>query len=128
MIRGVPAAIYGDHRGEAWPYLLHFASRDLDGMTAHDLEMGIIARQRQLWSINDWQAVALTMLTDEAVRITHCAGRGRKDWQEAFDDEMQAWARALGKRRVVALVRPGWARFGKARGYREAHREMAIEV
>lgn len=128
MIRGIPAAQYGDFRDDIWPFLLGFADRERDGTTAHDLESGVIARDRQVWCINDFQALALTTVAVDAVRITHCAGVRRHEWQEAFDDEIRAWAKALGKPRIIALVRPGWARFGLARGYREIHREMMLEL
>lgn len=124
MIEGIPAAIYPAYRDRIWPFLEGFEARDLDGVTAIDLDAEIRSRDRQVWSIKDFQAVCLTFLTDDAVRISHCAGVRRHEWQEALDDELQAWGRALGKKRIVALVRPGWARWGRTRGYREAHREM----
>lgn len=110
------------------PFLEHFAARDLKGETVEGLTQAIRERDMQLWVIGAFQAVALTQVTRDAVHITHCAGTRREDWQEAFDDHMRAWAKRLGKARVVATVRPGWARFGKARGYLETHREMAVEV
>lgn len=128
MISGVPASDYPLLRARVLPFLENFASRDLDGFTVTDFEADILSRERQVWSIRDFQALALTCLTPKAVRITHCAGVRRHEWQEAFDEEIRDWARSLGKVRVIGTVRPGWARFGKERGYREMHREMALEL
>lgn len=128
MIRGVTADDFPRVRGKVMPFLEHFADRSPLGGTAADLAAVILERDAQLWVIGDFQAVALTEVTPDAVHITHCAGERREDWQQAFDDEIRAWARALGKKRVVATVRPGWARWGKSRGYREAHRQMVVEV
>jgi hypothetical protein len=128
MIQGIPSHLYFTWRREITPFLENFASRDLDGFTAKDFEADILERDRQVWSISHFQALALTCLTPQAVRITHCAGVRRHEWQEAYDAEMRAWAKALGKQRVIGTVRPGWSRFGKAQGYREVHREMALEL
>ena len=128
MIRGIPADAYPQYRGQVLPFLANFAARDLDGETVADFERRILDRDAQVWCINEFQALALTALTRDAVRITHAAGVRRQDWQEAFDEEIRRWGRALGKKRVVAMVRPGWARWGRTRGYREAHREMRIEL
>lgn len=127
-ISGVAAGQLSIARARAWPFIEHFAGRDLDGMTAAELWKDLEAKLSQLWIIGDFQAVAITRVTREAVRIERCAGVRRKEWQEHFDEEIKAWAKALGKRRVIGTVRPGWAGFGKSRGYREKHREMVFEV
>lgn len=128
MIRGVPVEQFAAVYDRVAPFLDNFAERSPLGSTRADIERSILERDAQLWVIGDFQAVAITNVTPEAVHITHCAGERRQDWQEAFDEEMRAWARALGKKRVVATVRPGWARWGKTRGYKEAHRQMVVEV
>lgn len=128
MVEGIQSYRFPEFRDRIRPFLENFAARDLDGFTADDLERDILNRNIQVWSIKDFQALALTSVTPNAVRIGHCAGVRRHEWQEAFDDEMRAWAKALGKKRIVATVRPGWAKWGRLRGYREKHREMCLEI
>lgn len=128
MVRGIPIAEIGVEMANIRPFLEAFAKRDLDGSTPGDLERDILAGVFQIWCINDWQACAMTRLTDEAVRITHCAGSGRKMWQEDLEETVRKWGRALGAKRIIGTVRPGWAPFARKRGYREAHREMVLEI
>lgn len=128
MIRGIPAAVYPEYRDRILPFLENFAKRDPCGTTVEELEAGIRSMDMQVWSINDFQAVCMTSVTNEAVRIDRCAGIRRHEWQAELDDELREWARAIGKKRIVAVVRPGWSKWGRTRGYREAHREMVIEV
>jgi hypothetical protein len=124
----VPAAQYPEVRGAVYPFLEHFASRSLGRWTPEGLDAAILERDKQLWIIGDLQAVCLTSVGPEAVNIEACAGTNRREWQEALDDEIRAWAKALGKKRIIATVRPGWSRWGKTRGYRMAHAEMVLEV
>lgn len=128
MIRGVQSHELSLVYDRVRPFLQHFADRSPFGQKRENIEAALLQRDAQLWVIGDFQAVAITEVTPDAVHITHCAGVKREDWQAAFDDEIRAWAKALGKKRVVATVRPGWARWGKTRGYREAHRQMVLEV
>lgn len=126
MIRAV-TDVYAD-RDRLRPFFENFAAREHDHTIAAEYEADLLSGLRQAWVINDFQAVCLTKLTTDCVRITHCAGLRRHDWQEELDDVLRQWARALGKKRIVALVRPGWAKFGRSRGYKEAHREMVTEI
>ena len=90
--------------------------------------MDIIHRDRQVWNIHDFQALCMTSVDREVVNIDACAGVRRHEWQEELDETIRWWAKQLGKKRIIALVRPGWAKFGKTQGYREAHREMVVEL
>lgn len=128
MIRGVTADEYVGVRGKVLPFLEGFAKRDVSGITVGEFEADIMNRRRQLWSINDFQAVALTQVMRDSVRITHLAGVQRHKWQEEAMQHVVEWAKALGKKRVCALVRPGWAPSMKERGYREVHRDMMLEI
>jgi hypothetical protein len=127
-VKGVPQSDIPAAMPHIRPFLENFAKRDLDGATAEDYEAEVLRGAYQVWNINDWQACALTRLTTEAVRITHCAGVDRRAWQESLEDTVKEWGRALGRKRVIGTVRPGWAKFAKKRGYREAHREMVCEI
>lgn len=110
------------------PWLEHFASRSHGTMTAGDLYNDLMNEERQLWVCGDWQAVVLTSVQDNAVSIDCCAGDRREEWQDMVDMVVTAWARTLGKRWVRSVARPGWARYARARGYREAHREFVKEA
>lgn len=128
MITGIPSKHFPDVRSRVRPFIENIASRDLDGTLPEEIEAEIESATRQLWVINDFQAICLTRVTREAVRIEAATGTRRKEWQEELDEKMVEWARALGKKRVVGLVRPGWYKWAKTRGYRLVHSQLAIEV
>lgn len=128
MIVGIPADHYAEFRDELAPFLRGFAKRSLGRWTYESLEMDILRRERQVWNIHDFQALAMTSVGADAVNIDAAAGVRRHEWQAELDDVLREWARSLGKKRIIALVRPGWAKWGKTRGYREAHREMTLEL
>lgn len=127
-VRGVQSADFWTVADRVWPFLENFASRDVDGISAEEIATSIASAQRQLWVIGDFQAVCITAVTKDAVRIQMCAGVRRNEWQQAVDEAIRAWALALGKKRIVAMARPGWARFGKTQGYKERHRQMVLEL
>jgi hypothetical protein len=114
--------------GRLRPWLEHFAARSHGTTTAEALAEEIAGQLRQAWECLDYQAVVLTSVHPDAVKIDFCAGRRRQDWQQDVDETVCAWARALGKRWVLGLVRPGWAGYARERGYREIHREMMKDL
>ena len=128
MIWGVPAVKYPEYKESILPFLENFASRSMGRWTVEELEAAITEREKQVWVFGEFQMVCLTSLSRESVNIEACAGIRRGEWQELLDDKIIEWGQALGKKRVIALVRPGWAKFGKSRGYREAHREMVRSI
>jgi hypothetical protein len=125
-LRGIPADDVD--LDQLRPWLLHFEARSHGTTTARALEWAILGRDRQLWVCGDWQAVVLTSVHPDAVRIDFCAGRRREDWQQSVDEVIGAWARSLGKTYVISLARPGWAKYARERGYREIHREFAKRI
>jgi hypothetical protein len=111
-----------------WPWLEGFAERSHGTTTADALAHEIDNQLRQLWVCGDWQAVVLTSVHPDAIKIDFCAGTERGDWQQSIDETVCAWARATGKRWVLSLARPGWTKYARERGYRETHREFAKEI
>lgn len=128
MINGVTSWVYPSMRDRVIPFLENFAKRSHGRWTVEQLETDIMSKRKQCWSIKDFQAVCLTSLGREEVNIEACAGTRRHEWQDALDAELREWARALGKKRVIAKVRPGWSKFGKKQGYKTAHYEMILEL
>lgn len=128
MIVGVPAAFYD--RVAKWvdPYLEHFAKRSPLGSSADIFRKAILSQDLQLWVHEGGKMVALTEVTLDAVHIVCCAGVDRNEWRDALDEAVQGFANSLGKKRIVATVRPGWFKYGKSKGYREAHRVMVREL
>lgn len=110
------------------PFFANFATRSDGRWTVDDLVRAVGEKKKQIWKVGDWQAVCLTSVDTECVNIEACAGVRRHEWQDDLEAEIIKWARALGKRRVFAIVRPGWAKFMKAKGYKEKHREMMLEI
>lgn len=125
---GIPAVELPTYWDNLQPFFENFAHRSLGRWTVKSLISDVESRERQVWSIRDFQAVCLTSVSPESVNIDACAGIRRHEWQEELDDTLRDWARSLGKKRIIALVRPGWSKFGKKQGYREAHREMVLEL
>lgn len=127
MIKGVPA-------DEAWrfrPQLDHFAKRSLGRWRGDALEMDVRQGRRQLYVAaieGEILGVAMTGLSPEAVHVDAVTGRHRALWIAELEAHMTEWAKATGRKRVIALARPGWAPEAKALGYREAHREFVREV
>ena len=128
MIRGILSTDFMSVREKVRPFIENIASRDLDGTTADEIEKDILQRNSQLWVINDFQAICLTHVTREAVRVEAAVGTNRRAWQSELDEHLREWAKRLGKKRVVGLVRPGWYKWAKTQGYRLVHSQLAIEV
>lgn len=128
IARPIPLALVPDYMRQIRPFLEAFAERDLEGETAEGFEAMVRRGVYQVWCLADWKACALTIIRPEAVLITHCGGRDREEWQEAFDDAVSEWCVSIGRKRVISSARPGWTRFAKSRGYRETHREFVKEV
>jgi hypothetical protein len=114
--------------GKLRPWLEHFAARSHGTTTAEALAVEIAEQMRQAWVCGDYQAVILTSVHPDAVKIDFCAGSRRQEWQQDVDETVCAWARELGKRWVISLARPGWTAYARERGYRETHREWAKEI
>lgn len=128
MITGVLSTSFFAEEPHLRPFIENFAKRSLGRWTYEAYARAILGQEMQAWKIKDYQAVCLTTVGPEAVNIEACAGIRRHEWQEELDDTLKAWARSLGKKRIIATVRPGWSKFGRSRGYREVHREMALEL
>ena len=128
MISGLPSTMIASVKGQIWPFLEGFASRSRGRWTADGLWVALLERDKQAWLIGDWQAICLTSVSEYAIHIEACAGVRRHEWQDELDNTLSDWARALGKDRIFALVRPGWAKYGIKRGYTEIHREFVKEL
>ena len=130
IIEGVSASDFENHRGRVLPFLEEFAASSQGRVSADLLETGILEKTRQLWVIGTGrvQAVCLTSVGPDNVNIDFCAGVEREKWQVELDNTIKGWAKRLGKHYIIATVRPGWAKFGKSRGYKEKHREMVLEL
>lgn len=126
--------IYALPPEQAWEvrqYLDHFASRSLGRWHGDGLEQDVRGGLRQVYvAVEDDRmlAVMMTRVDPENVFVDAVTGRERERWIADFEAHMTEWARATGRKRVIALARPGWAREARELGYREAHREFVREV
>lgn len=112
-------------------YLDHFACRSLGRWHGDALEQDVRNGLRQVYlAVADDQllAVMMTHVDQENVFVDAVTGRERERWIADFEAHMSEWAKATGRKRVIALARPGWAREARELGYREAHREFVREV
>lgn len=128
MISGLPSSILPSVQAEIWPFLEGFAARSHGRWTADGIWKELMEHDKQAWLIGDWQAVCVTSVSNHAIHIVACAGVRRHEWQDKLDSALEEWARELGKSRIFAMTRPGWAKYGKKRGYKEIHREFVREL
>lgn len=128
MVNGIPASEYGLHRHWIVPHLETIARHDKDGMTAPEYEDGIVNREYQVWALGEQEGICLTRVMRNSVRLEWVAGRNRKKWQKALDDALREWTRALGKKRLIVMARPGWAALAKELGYREFQRGYEVRA
>lgn len=114
----------------------HFASfedRSKGTLKAEELAEDVKRGERQCWIVWDGtiRACALTEVNDRHLRtvtVTHCAGRGRSDWQDLLMAELAAWARHIEAQRLITVSRPGYTKFLKSIGFRETHRVMEQDL
>lgn len=121
---GVPAAQIPLMEARIRPFLEQFTNRGQ--VEVSDLLADLEGKKRQCWVVSSGgkiAAVALTQIYDDRIktcRITHLAGEGLQEWQDAFT-EVERWARHIGCARIEALARPGYERIGKNYGLRKTH-------
>lgn len=128
MIVGVPADELPSEIERLSPFIEKFANLSRGRFTKKTLLADIINRDRQVWVINEYQAVCLTSVGLNSVNIDFCAGVRAREWQGELEDKIRQWARDLGKKRIFVTGRRGWERFGKPRGYREIERNYMLEL
>lgn len=110
------------------PALESCAERSLGRFTVSGLIEDIFELKKQVYVLNDWQGVCITSCYEDYIYV-HCAfGENSEEWRDELDDHLRAWAKATGKTRIFGLVRPGWSKWAKSRGYKELHRELGLEV
>lgn len=133
IVTGVPR----DDFEAIYPLLMwafdSFAERSSGTATAEDLAGQVMAETSQCWLVwdNEPVAVALTEVQEsrkKTVCMTHCAGRGREDWQQPLVEEIREWAKHIGATRFSTVNRPGWTPFLKQMGLRETHRLMEQDI
>lgn len=122
------SANYPEFAARLAPFVENFAARSLERLTVDELVGKIKSANMQVWVCGDFQAVALTSVSETCVTVECCSGSDRMDWQDDLDAELTAWARHLGKKRLFLMARPGWSKRAKQIGYVEKHREMCKEL
>lgn len=128
MIKGIPSKEVHAEWEEIKPFLENFETRSHGRLSVDQMLRDILNLDRQVWRVNDYQALVLTSIYKDSVNIDAVSGAGRKEWQSEVLDEMKQWAAHLGKKYVISMARPGWDKFFRSEGYKEIHREYMIEV
>ena len=128
MIVGIPSNCIANEWPKLKPFFENFAKRSHGRWTAEGILDDVLNQRQQVFCVNNYQALVLTSVQKDSVNIDACAGAKRREWQDDVVDHMEEWAKALGKKYVISMARPGWSRFFKPRGFKEIHREFAIEV
>lgn len=125
---GMQSASYDEFAHRLAPFLQNFADRSHACHTVEGIVEHIRQKMLQVWVCGDFQAVALTRVEPENVHIDFCSGSDRFDWQDALHEEVAAWGRHMGKKRIFIMGRPGWSKGAKGVGFREIHRQMMREL
>lgn len=128
MIWGMLASDVPAYAERLAPFLLNFAEHSHKRATALQLLDQIMSEHMQVYVADDFKAVCLTTVHPGHIEINCCAGEDRTDWQDDLEAHIAEWAKATGKERVIMIARPGWAKWAKTRGYRQAHVELVKEV
>lgn len=110
------------------PFLIDFADHSQARATAIQLLEAVMDERMQAYVVDDFKAVCLTSVHPEHVEINCCAGSDREDWQDELEAHIAEWARAMGKKRVVMITRPGWSKWAKTKGYGLSHVELVREL
>lgn len=130
MIEGVLSTDFMKEWDNIRPAFESFVDRSDKRWTMEFLIGSVMHRQKQVWKVNDWQAVAVTSVgpDGEYVTLEACFGEGYQEWYAELEETIKAWAKALGAKRMFGMARPGWTKAFKAQGYREIHREFVKEI
>lgn len=130
MIEGIPAVDFAKNWERIRPAFQNFVDRSDERWSLDYLVGEVLRRHKQVWKVNDWQAIAVTSVAHDMsfVTLEACAGDGYLDWYAELEETLEAWARALGAKRMFGMARPGWTKAFKAQGYREIHREFVKDL
>lgn len=99
--------------------------------TIDEIVSEIQADMMQVWSINDLQAMAITMLKTAPERhlfVYMVAGEDVHAWFPQLMDRLELAGRSVGCQYVECCARPGWGRVARPLGYREQYRILRKEI
>jgi len=132
-IVGIPAKDFPDIAGLVSWHLESFVERSRGEETIEHLIGEVMNGQRQCWMVWDGtvRACGLTQVVNNDIKIvefTHCAGHGREDWNEMLVNEIRAWAKHIGAKRLRVINRPGHTKMLKGMGFKETHRILEQDI
>lgn len=100
-------------------------------LTSEEILTEVQAFHMQVWSVNDLQAVAVTMIKNDPSRhlfVYVVAGDGVHEWFPALMETIEAAAKKAGCTYSECVARPGWARVSRPIGYQEVFRVLRKEI
>lgn len=104
------------------PKIRRVLTRVDNGYRAQDVLTFLQRMEMQLWKVNDWQAIAVTQITNlplhNALTVVYCSGDGVHEWFDDLMDMIESFAVDNKCKYVEVHGRKGWEKVGKARGYR----------
>ncbi|UNY40255.1 putative aminoglycoside acetyltransferase [Paracoccus phage vB_PmaP_KLEP18-1] len=127
-IWGMQSQSYDDFADRLAPFLDNFVARSHGCHSLPEIVNRIRDARLQVWVCGDFKAVAMTRTTEENVHIDFCSGSDRFDWQDDLHEEVAAWAKHIGRKRLFLMCRPGWSKRAKQVGFREIHRELVRDL
>ena len=128
MICGIHAKDIQEYAERLAPFLINFAEHSHSRATAIQLLDEIMSENMQAYVVDDFKAVCLTSVHPEHIEINCCAGSERDGWQDELEAHIAEWAKAIGKKRVIMITRPGWSKWAKTKGYKLAHTELVRDL
>lgn len=130
MIEGIWAEELAQEWEHIKPAFENFAERSDGRWSVPYLVESVLTKQKQIWKVNDWQAVVVTSVGPNAEYVTMEAAYGSdmKDWYHELQEIVEMWAKEMGATRMFGMARPGWTKAFKAEGYKEIHREFVKEL
>ena len=130
-IHSIPFAHVAGLWKDIEPFLQSVVDRSYGRWPIDKIEQDCITGQCQVWIVKENDkliSVVLTEIEPDSVTIVAGVGTNRHKWQSKLLNAIEEWTKAIGKKYIIAITRPGWASLFKGKGYREIHREWVREL
>ncbi len=132
MIRILGKAEIAEHWETIEPLLARVLDRFDYGSNASDLLLDFMNEERQLWSINDLDAIAVTQISKlprfSVLDVPLMAGSGMKEWMDDLVQTLREHAREQGCKYMDGFGRKGWTKRLHRYGFKPYSYDVRLEV
>lgn len=120
----------------SWPKIEPLLQRVLDrfdyGSDPDDILVDVINGRRMVWSINDFEGVAVLSVTNlpnfSTLDVDCLAGDNMNEWLTPFINQLTKYAKVLGCKYVDSSGRKGWIKQLKQFGFKETSYDVRYTV